>query len=134
MRTRLATLAVSGLLLLVAAAPAPATLGGLCCACVPGDTVDASLSGTPPVNATSALFCVDIATAGLGNQTLRCDNLWGTLECEAFRDPVPCSELLAGAGFICPSSGAPAVGPWMLTGIVVALAAAGMRAARRRTA
>jgi hypothetical protein len=134
MRKFVTTLTLVSMLLLVATAPAPATLGGSCCACVPGDNVKSVLNGEPPVNATSALFCFTDFNAAGTNQSERCDNLWGTIVCETHRDPVQCSELLAGEGIICPSSGAPAAGPWMLTGIVVALAAAGMLAARRRAA
>lgn len=135
MRKVVMTLTVLSLLLLVATAPAPATLGGACCACLPGDgKVNSSVNGAEPLNATVALFCFDDFNAAGTNQSERCDNLWGTIECETNQGPVPCSELLAGAGIVCPPSGAPAAGPWMLTGIVVALAAAGMLAARRRAA
>jgi len=134
MRKLATTFTVLAILLLIATAPAPATLGGLCCACTQGDTFNASPSGPPMLIPTNALYCVDIPTADLANQTMRCENLWGTLECEAFHDPVPCADLLAEAGFICPAAGAPAAGPWMLTGIVVALALAGMLAASRRVA
>ncbi len=134
MRKFVTTLTVLSMLVLVATAPAPATLGGSCCACLPGDNLNSSLNGAEPLNATLALFCFTDFNAGGTNQSARCDNLSGMIECETHRDPVACSELLAGAGIVCPSSGAPAAGPWMLTAIVVALAAAGMLAARRRAA
>ena len=128
------TLLISAVLaasLSLATAPAPATLGGLCCACLPAKDPVATQGGRRPMTV-PALFCADIATADLGNQTQRCEDLSGTLDCEAFNDSVPCTAVLAEQGIACPASGAPTAGPWLLTGLVIALAAAGMRATRRR--
>lgn len=112
-----------------AAAPVPAIVGGLCCACLEAND-SAQTSGA--MNASiPALFCVGIPTVELANQTQRCEDLWGGIDCTPYTG-APCTAELAEQGIACPASGAPTAGPWALAGVVVALAGLGMLAARRR--
>ena len=127
MRKLMPVLSLFGLVLF-AAAPVPAIVGGLCCACLEAN--DSAQTSGATTNQ-SALFCVGIPTVELANQTQRCENLWGGIECTPYQG-VPCTAELAEQGIACPASGAPTAGPWALTGIVVALAGLGMLAARRR--
>jgi hypothetical protein len=118
-------------LLALAPAPASATSGDACCACVEGK--DATTNGPAPVQ---ALFCGEFAdTTGPGEE---CEQLGGSLLCirEVARTNAPvsntCQQLLAGENIACPSAArAPVAGPGMLIGLAALLGLAGVAAVRR---
>lgn len=118
-------------LLALVAAPASATVGDACCACLPVE--EATTSGPAP---TQALFCGQfLDTEGPGEE---CDQLGGKLLCirDVARTNAPvsntCLQQLAGENIACPSpERAPVAGPGMLIGLAALLGLAGVAAVRR---
>ena len=119
--------------LALAGAPASASVGEACCACVVSDK--ATTNG-PPVPPTQALFCGEfLDTAGPGEE---CDQLGGVLLCirEVGTTSAPisysCQQQLAGENIACPSAErAPVAGAGMLLGLTALLGLAGIATLRR---
>ena len=118
-------------LLALAAAPAAATVGDACCACLPIE--DATTNGRAP---TQALFCGQFFdTAGPSDE---CEQLGGKLLCirEVGMTNAPvsntCQQQLAGENIACPSAArAPVAGPTLLLGLAALLGLAGVATLRR---